>query len=77
MKTATVSVRAVGLADLRRNLNLTQTDLAQRSGLSRSYVHQIEAGCLPKWDTPGWVAYCDALDVSPDDARRLARGDLA
>jgi len=71
MATHTLGEGPASLAEIRRNLNLTQPQLAQRAGLSRAYVGVIESGCLPKWDTPGFVAYCEALGSTPAEIRAV------
>lgn len=49
----------------RENNNLTQTELAEKSGLSLRTIQRIENGNLPKGHT--LKSLSNALDIQPDD----------
>lgn len=56
---------------LREKAGLTVAELADRAGLHRVHVYQLEAGKrAPTWDTVQKLA--DALGVKTDDFRRPA-----
>ena len=64
---------ALGLAvrELRTRAELTQEELAHRSGLHPTYISGIERGLRnPSWRTIGRV--CDALDTPVSDLAQLA-----
>jgi transcriptional regulator with XRE-family HTH domain len=45
------------LRELRNNADLTQTQLAERAGIARSFVAKMEAGQhIPSWDTVQAIA---------------------
>lgn len=52
----------------RRELGLTQEDLAKRLGVSRQTVNNWETGRVsPKFSIDEWKAFCDVLQVSPSE----------
>ncbi len=54
------------IKSLRETAGLTQTELARRAGIDRSYYAEVEAG-LHSVSTDRIVAIADALDASPRD----------
>lgn len=53
------------LAHIRKNLNLSQRELAKRSGITQPAVNQYESGKrIP--DLKCFTAICKALEVSMD-----------
>lgn len=57
------------LRTLREAANLSVAELAERAGLHRVHVHQLEAGKR----APSWATVCrlaDALGVKTDDFRK-------
>jgi transcriptional regulator with XRE-family HTH domain len=64
---------ALGLAvrDLRKRRELSQEELAHRSGLHPTYISGIERGLRnPSWRSIGRL--CDALEVPVSELARLA-----
>ena len=54
------------IKSLRRTAGLTQTELAKRAGIDRSYYAEVEAG-LHSVSIDRIFAIADALDASPRD----------
>ena len=54
------------IKSLRETAGLTQTELARRAGIDRSYYAEVEAG-LHSVSIDRIVAIADALDASPRD----------
>lgn len=67
----TVSEAATMLRLVRKDRNISQTDIAAQIPCAQSTVSQFERGLLPK-HFDFLVAYADALEVElPDELRRL------
>lgn len=69
MSTTTIQVRsirqlAVSLRDARRMSGITQTELAERTGLSRPWISQLEQGRITNPGIQRIFAICDALGVN-------------
>ncbi|PLS28686.1 helix-turn-helix domain-containing protein [Bifidobacterium parmae] len=69
MSTTAVQVRsirqlAVSLRDARRAAGVTQTELAERTGLSRPWISQLEQGRITNPGIQRIFAICDALGVN-------------
>lgn len=69
MSTTTIQVRsirqlAVSLRDARRAAGVTQTELAERTGLSRPWISQLEQGRITNPGIQRIFAICDALGVN-------------
>lgn len=57
------------LKDRRRTLNLTQADLALRSGLTSRYIRKVESGqACPTLNS--FVKLSAALDIKPTELMR-------
>ena len=54
------------IRDLRERQGLTQEDLAERTGLSRTHISHIETG-RTKGSYPAFIAIANALQVGLDD----------
>jgi transcriptional regulator with XRE-family HTH domain len=70
---ATPTTKALGAAvrELRKRSDLSQEDLAHRSGLHPTYISGIERGLRnPTWQSIGRL--CQALGVQVSELARLA-----
>ena len=68
-----VNHRAIGLniSAYRYQLNLTQDELAERAGISKQFLGNIERGKgIPSLKT--LLSLCDALNVTPNDLLRCS-----
>lgn len=68
MASVDVNYRIIGLhiSTYRHRLNLTQDQLAEKAGLSKQFIGNIECGkAIPSLKT--LLSLCDALDVTPND----------
>ena len=54
------------LKEMRIERGLTQDELAQRSGYSKTHISHLEAG-LRRWNEGTILAMCSALDCTPRD----------
>lgn len=66
-----VDYRAIGLniSTLRHQIHLTQEELAERAGISKQFLGNLERGkAIPSVNT--LVALCDALNVTSNDLLR-------
>lgn len=54
------------LASARKNRNMTQEALAERTGLTNNFISNIETGrSIPSLETVSKL--CDALNITPND----------
>lgn len=60
------------IRDLRIHRNLTQAELADRSGVSRPWLSRVEAGAIFKPDLRKIGAIAKILDADPEEWFRLA-----
>lgn len=60
------------IRDLRVHRNLTQAELADRSGVSRPWLSRVEAGAIFKPDLRKIGAIAKVLDADPEEWFRLA-----
>lgn len=70
-----VSKRNLRLVQARFNAGMTQRDLAEASGLSRTAIADLEAGAQPKPSNAKAIA--DALECQPLDLFNAAGTDSA
>lgn len=68
-----VAVDGPLLRKLRKLRGTTQTVLADAAGISFQYVSLIERGARPRISQPVFVRICTALDLAPQERRRLLR----
>ncbi len=81
MKIKSIRNLAAAVRGRRRDLGLTQAELATRAGVSRKWVYEFEAG-KPSAELRLILRVLDALGVTlelgyQDDARATAGGTLA
>jgi len=73
MASVDINYRIIGLnvSIHRHSLNWTQEQLAEKAGLSKQFVGNIECGrAIPSLKTV--LSLCDALNVTPNDLLSLA-----
>ena len=71
---------AVAVRGRRKDLKLSQTELAERAGVSRKWIYEFEAG-KPRAEFGLVIRVLEALDLSLDldqspEAERRTRGGL-
>jgi HTH-type transcriptional regulator / antitoxin HipB len=81
MKIKSIRNLAAAVRGRRRDLGLTQAELATRAGVSRKWVYEFEAG-KPSAELRLILRVLDALGLTlelgyQDDARAMAGGTLA
>ena len=63
------------ISDLRKSARLTQEELAERAGVHRTFVSQLERGLKsPTLDTI--LKLCDALETTPSNVMRKLQAEL-
>ncbi len=65
------------LRSLREARGYTQKDIAEATGLSNTYVSQVEAGARPAWDADVVAQVARQLGFSPLDSHKLECARLA
>lgn len=55
------------LREYRRRANISQRDLAQRTGIDFSYISKLENDRIPPPSADTIVKICDVLDIDPNE----------